>query len=63
MWIKLGSDYINLDNVAHVHFLKDENGTLVANVEMTTGHIKHFNAAEAETLMYDLEALTAGPAQ
>ena len=61
MWLKVGHAYLNLDNVADVRFVLNEERTLTANVEMVSGHLKHFQDLDAEALQKALDALSAGP--
>jgi hypothetical protein len=42
MWVKIGHAYLNLDNVADVRLVLNEERILTANVEMVSGHVKHF---------------------
>jgi hypothetical protein len=60
MWFKVGNDYLNLDNVGHVHFHRDNDGMLTATVETVAGNARHYAGGEAEALRGALEALSAG---
>jgi hypothetical protein len=50
VWVRIGLDYLNLDNVASVHLDRDDDGTLVATVELVTGTTRRFVGADAEAL-------------
>jgi hypothetical protein len=56
-WVKLGLDYLNLEHVVSGHFQPDDDGVLVATVEMVTGTVKHYRGEEAEVLRAALQAL------
>jgi hypothetical protein len=60
VWVKLGNGYLNLDNVADAHFLRDNDGTLTATIETVAGGAKHYKGREAESLREALEALAQG---
>ena len=62
MWIAIGSDFLNLNNVASIHFAPDDDGELTATVETFAGHIKHYRGLEASTLRQTLDNLTVGSA-
>jgi hypothetical protein len=57
MWIQLGADYLNLDNLAAVHFGRTGNGDLLATVETTAGLIRRYQGENALTLREAMQAL------
>jgi hypothetical protein len=63
MWIVIGNGFLNLDNVVSVHFVRGDAGALTATVETFTGHAKHYQGDEAETLRKGLSDLAAGHPQ
>jgi hypothetical protein len=50
MWVQIGHDYLNLDNVVAVHFRDDEVGTLTATVESTSGATRRYVGSDGERL-------------
>jgi hypothetical protein len=63
MWIAIGNDFLNLNNVASVHFAPDDDGVLTATVETFAGNVKHYRGPEATVLHQTLDGLAAGPAK
>jgi len=61
MWIAIGSDFLNLNNVASVHFAPDDDGVLTATVETFAGNVKHYRGADAIALRQTLDDLAVGP--
>jgi hypothetical protein len=57
VWVRIGPDYLNLDNVASVHLERDDDGTLVATVELVTCTTRRFAGADAEALRGALPGL------
>jgi hypothetical protein len=57
MWIQIGHDYLNLDNVVAVHFRDDEDGTLTATVEATNGATRRYVGSDGERLRQLLKGL------
>jgi hypothetical protein len=60
MWMRIGNHYLNLDNIADVHFLRDADGTLAASVETAAGNVKHYHGREAENLKDIFDSLVSG---
>ena len=50
MWIQLGPDFLNLDNLAAVHF-HSEGGMLHAAVQPAGGTVREYQGADAERLL------------
>jgi hypothetical protein len=63
MWIQIGHDYLNLDNVVAVHFRDDEDGTLTATVESISGATRRYVGADGEKLRQLLKGLCCYPAE
>src|SRR5712664_18277 len=61
MWVKVGNDCLNLDNIVSFHFARDDDGAVAVIVETISGHVKHYQGNEAETLKQHFDALAAGP--
>jgi hypothetical protein len=56
MWILIGADYLNLDNLAAVRFRRDD-GTLHATAEPISGPARHYAGEDAEQLRRALRDL------
>jgi hypothetical protein len=61
MWVKVGNDCLNLDNIVSFHFARDDDGAPAVIVETISGHVKHYQGAEATTLKQHFDALVAAP--
>jgi hypothetical protein len=61
MWIAIGNDFLNLNNIAGVHFASDDDGVLTATIETFAGNVKHYRGPDAIALRQTLENLAAGP--
>ena len=61
MWVMIGHDYLNLDNIDCVRFTRDQDGTFSASVEPDSGHVRHYQGSDAENLKAALDALIAAP--
>jgi hypothetical protein len=57
MWIQIGHDFLNLDNVVAVHFRDDEVGTLTATVEATSGATRRYVGSDGEKLRLLLKGM------
>src|SRR6266446_29952 len=61
MWVKVGNDCLNLDNIVSFHFARDDDGVLAVIVETISGHVKHYQGNEAAMLKQHFDTLTAAP--
>ena len=61
MWVKVGNDCLNLDNIVSFHFAHDDDGVLSVIVETISGHVKHYQGNDAAMLNQHFDTLTAGP--
>jgi hypothetical protein len=50
VWLGVGTGFLNLDNVVHSGFVRDNDGALVAGVELLAGQVKQYRGQEAEHL-------------
>jgi hypothetical protein len=57
MWVQIGGDFVNLDNLAGVNFGRSEEGELTAQAETASGSTRRYTGDEALALREALEAL------
>lgn len=63
MWIAVGSDFLNLNNLASVHFAPDDDGALTATIETFAGNARHFRGPDAKLLKQTLDGLSVNAAK
>jgi hypothetical protein len=57
MWVQVGDDFVNLDNLAAVSFSRGDEGEQTAVAETVSGSTRRYQGDEALALREALEAL------